>query len=221
MTATVPATSASPRLSRATILDAYIRLADVVGPEAVSLRRLGAELGFDATAVYRHFRDKAELLEAVADQLLQQLADRYVAVGDWRLDLRTLALEARAMYLGHPRLARVIAAAPEPLPGNRRLTEKAIGALRLAGLSDREAAKAYEAFASYVAGASSLDAEIGPHAGDDWRRSFAALEPSEFPNVAAVASYLYRSDPDGFLFGLELLLDAIEARARSAADHDA
>jgi AcrR family transcriptional regulator len=171
--------------------------------------------------VYRHFRDKAELLEAVADLLLQQLADRYVAVGEWRLDLRTLALEARAMYLGHPRLARVVAAAPEPLPGNRRLTEKAIGALRLAGLSDREAAKAYEAFASYVAGASSLDAEIGPHAGDDWRRSFAALEPAEFPNVAAVAPYLYRSDPDGFLFGLELLLDGIEARARSAADRDA
>lgn len=220
MSATAPASSAPPRLSRATILDAYIRLADVVGPEAVSLRRLGAELGFDATAVYRHFRDKAELLEAVADQLLLQLADRYVAVGDWRLDLRNLALEARAMYLGHPRLARVIAASPEPLPGNRRLTEQAIRALRLAGLSEREAAKAYEAFASYVAGASSLDAELGPHAGDDWRRTFGALDAAQFPNVTAVAPYLYRSDPDGFLFGLELLLDGIEARSRGTDEPD-
>ncbi len=206
------------RLSRDTILDAYIRLADVLGPEAVSLRRLGAELGFDATAVYRHFRDKAELLEAVADLLLQQLADRYVPTGAWREDIRVLALEARAVYLGHPRLARIIAASPEPLPGNRRLAEQAIASFRAAGLTDREAAKTYEVFASYVAGASSLDAEIGSRAGDTWRRAFAALDTAEFPNVNAVATYLYRDDPDAFLFGLELFLDAVEARARTATD---
>jgi AcrR family transcriptional regulator len=214
MTGIDRATLTSSRLSREVILDAYIRLADEEGPEAISLRRLGAELGVDATAVYRHFRDKDALLEAVADRLLQDLADRYRPTGGWRDDLRRLAIEGRAMYLGHPRLARIIAASPEPLPGNRRLTEQAIGSLRAAGLSDRDAALAYEALASYVAGASSLDAEIGPDAGDAWRGAFAALDADRFPNVTAVARHLYRSEPDAFEFGLDLFLEAIATRAR-------
>ena len=96
----------------------------------MSLRRLGAELGVDATAVYRHFRDKDALLEAVADRLLFELGERHVRDADWRADLRNLALEGRRMYLGHPRLARVVAASPEPLPSNARLTEIVLDDLR-------------------------------------------------------------------------------------------
>ncbi len=213
MSSATPGPLSPTRLTRESILDAYIRLADREGPEAVSLRRMGAELGVDATAVYRHFRDKQELLEAVADRLLSDLADRIPPRRGWREDLRLLALDARAMYLSHPRLAHVIATSPEPSVGNRRLTEAVLRSLREAGLPSREAALTYEVFTSYVAGASSLDADIPADASDAWRRTMAALDPVAFPETVAAAPYIFIED-DGFAYGIELFLDAVEARAR-------
>jgi TetR/AcrR family tetracycline transcriptional repressor len=206
-------TSPSPRLTRDVILDAYVRLADREGPEAVSLRRLGAELGVDATAVYRHFRDKDALLEAVADRLLFELGERHVRDADWRADLRNLALEGRRMYLGHPRLARIVAASPEPLPSNARLAEIVLDDLRLGGIVDADAALAYEAFSTYVAGSSALDADIGADVSAAWRRRLAALDPEQYPNTTAVAAELYPDEDAAFVFGLDLMLDALAARA--------
>ncbi len=209
-----PAPATAVRLSRATILDAYIRLADREGPEAVSLRRLGAELGVDATAVYRHFRDKAALLEAVADRLLSELADRVERTDDWRADLRDLGIGARAMYLGHPRLARVIAASPEPLPGNVRLMEFVLDRLRLAGCSAAEAAPIYETLVAYVAGGSSLETEPGTMTAtkDAVRRHLAALDATAYPVTVVAAPHLFPDDDGAFLFGLDLFLDGVAAR---------
>jgi AcrR family transcriptional regulator len=203
---------AAGRLSRETILDAYIRLADREGPQAVSLRRLGAELGVDATAVYRHFRDKEALLEAVADRLLSELADRVPRTDDWRRDLHELGIRARAMYLGHPRLARVIAMSPEPLTGNVRLTEYVLDRLRLAGCSVEDAARIYETLAAFVAGGSSLDAEAGTASNAALRRHLAALDAAAYPETVVAASYMLGEDDASFRFGLDLFLDGIAAR---------
>ena len=208
-----PNPTSTPRLSQEVILDAYVRLADREGPEAISLRRLGAELGVDATAVYRHFRDKDALLEAVADRLLFEVGERHVRSGDWRQDLRALALEGRRMYLAHPRLARVVAASPEPLPSNAGLTELILDDLRAAGLVDEEIALAYEALVTYVAGSSALDADIDSGSGETWRRRLAALDPATYPVTTAVAPNLYPDEEAAFVFGLDLMLDALEARA--------
>jgi AcrR family transcriptional regulator len=224
MTATAPRVKSKHRkpsgqphwLTRDAILDAYIQLADREGPEAVTLRQLGAELGVDPTAVYRHFRDKEELLGAVADRLLSQLADSLEPNGDWRTNIIELAVAGRAMYMAHPRLAHVIATSPEPLPGNSRLLEYLLAALRSAGLEPRAAAMACEVIESYIAGWSSLGAEIGSGANDTWRRSFASLPAEAFPNAVALSSYLYRDDDASFRFGIELLLDAIAARSVDA-----
>ena len=62
----------------------YIGLADREGPDAVSLRRLGTELGADARPSIGTSRDKDALLEAVADRLLNDLADRHRSGGAWR-----------------------------------------------------------------------------------------------------------------------------------------
>ncbi len=212
-----PAPLTPVRLSRETILDAYIRLADREGPEAVSLRRLGAELGVDATAVYRHFRDKAALLEAVADRLLSELADRVVRTDDWRLDLQELGLRARAMYLGHPRLARVIAASPEPLPGNVRLMEYVLDRLRLAGCSLEDAAPTYETLVAYVAGGSSLEAEPAITSNASLRRHLATLDAAAYPVTVDAAAHLFDDDDTAFRFGLDLFLDGVEARIAATA----
>lgn len=205
------------RLSRGAIVDACIGLADRDGIEAVTLRRIGAELGVDPTAVYRHFRDKDELLMAVADRLLSGVIERLTVTGDWRRDLREVALAARRVYLAHPALAHLLATAPDPLPSNTRLLEIAFGALRSAGLDDRRAALAAQVLEDYTAGASSLDAAVGTDVGASWRAAFASLPPEEFPYAIAVGPYLYRDDEAVFAFGLDLILDALAAVAARPA----
>jgi AcrR family transcriptional regulator len=201
------------RLSRDVIVEACITLADRHGIDAVTLRRLGSELGADPTAVYRHFRDKDELLAGVADRLLDRVLDGFRPTGGWRSDLRDVSLRARGVYLAHPRLARVLATAPDPLPGNQRIAEVVLGALRRAGLDARHAALAFQVLENYTAGASSLDAELGSEVDAAWRASFAALPETEYPNSVAVAAHLYIDDEAAFGFGLELILDALEAFA--------
>jgi AcrR family transcriptional regulator len=203
------------RLTRESILDRYIELADRNGTE-ISLRALGEALGVDPTAIYRYFRDKAELLTAVTDRLLAGVVDAFEPTGEWREDLRTLALQVREVYLAHPQLARLLAQSPSSHPSNASLIEVCLSALRSAGLSDDDAAAAVELIENYVAGVSSLNAEIVDSEVDAWRRELAALPPERFPHVTSVANRLYREDGSNFEFGLELILDALEARARPA-----
>jgi AcrR family transcriptional regulator len=201
------------RLTRESILDRYIELADRSGGTEISLRVLGEAMGVDPTAIYRHFRDKAELLSAVTDRLLAGVVDSLEPTGEWREDLRALALRTRAVYLSHPRLARQLAQSPSSHPSNARLIEACLSALRSAGLTDADAAAAVELMENYVAGVSSLNAEIDDSENETWQRELAALPADRFPHVTAVAGRLYRGDDGNFEFGLELILDALEARA--------
>jgi AcrR family transcriptional regulator len=205
--------SETSRLSRDVIVEACIDLADREGLQAVTLRRLGAELGTDPTAVYRHFRHKGELLTAVADRLLGGVLDGCRPTGAWRRDLREVVLAARRVYLAHPALAHVLATAPAPLPNNVRLMEATLGALRSAGLEEARAALAFQVLENYAAGASSLDAELGSGSDAAWRASLATLPAEAFPNAVAAAPHLYVDDEAAFAFGLDLFLDALELSA--------
>ena len=203
--------AATARLSREALVDACVRIADREGPDLVTLRRLGAELGVDPTAVYRHFPDKSALLIAMADRLLVEALEGFAPTGSWREDLRALALLARRAYLGHPRLATLVASAPAPLPSESQISELGLGLLREAGLPDAEAVLAFQAIESYTAGTSSLDASAAGD-GEAWRRAFAALPAQDYPNLTSTAPLMYREDEAAFEFGLDLMLDAIEAR---------
>lgn len=200
------------RLTREVLVDACLRIADREGPDAVTLRRLGSELGVDPTAVYRHFRDKGELLVAMADRLLVEVLEGFEPTGGWRADLRELAMRARRAYLAHPRLALLVTSARAPLPSESRITELGLRILRGAGLPDEEAVLAFQTLESYTAGGSSLEVESGPDGGEAWRLAYAALPPEEYPNLTRLAPLMYRGDEAAFEYGVDLLLDAIESR---------
>jgi TetR/AcrR family tetracycline transcriptional repressor len=207
--------AAQVRLSRDLLIEACIRLADREGPEAVTLRRLGAELGVDATAVYRHFRSKDELLAAMADRLLSDALGSVEFTGK-KEDLRTIGLSMRRAYLAHPRIALLFLQATSPMSSEARLSETTLAIIRGLGFSVREAISVFEVLESYTLAVSCMDGIGDSIPQDAWRTAYAALPPSEFPNLTAAAASLY-GDPDGrFAFGLDLLLEAIEARATIA-----
>lgn len=58
------------------LVDAARRLLETEGPSALSLRAVAREAGVSSAAPYHHFKDKAELLDAVANVGFELLAAR-------------------------------------------------------------------------------------------------------------------------------------------------
>ncbi|WP_199431862.1 TetR/AcrR family transcriptional regulator [Qaidamihabitans albus] len=96
----------APAYSREQIADAAIRIADEHGLEAVSMRKVAAELGTGAMSLYRYVENKECLHELMADRMLGR-QEWPELTGDWREDLRDLARGARAILLAHPWLTEI------------------------------------------------------------------------------------------------------------------
>src|ERR1700694_1953541 len=95
--------STEPRvpLSRERILCAAVDLADKGGVEALSMRKLGQELGVEAMSLYNHVANKADLLDGMIDMVFGEigLPPRDV---DWKSAMRQRALAARDVLARHP-----------------------------------------------------------------------------------------------------------------------
>lgn len=74
------ASSKSRALTRDIILSAALDLVDDAGLSALSLRSLGKRLGVSQAAFYRHFPDKAALLEGICEQLWRLTYERFLTL---------------------------------------------------------------------------------------------------------------------------------------------
>jgi AcrR family transcriptional regulator len=70
----------SAAVTRRALLDAAAELLDLGGPEAVTLREVGARAGVTRGAPYRHFADKDSLLTAVATESWERIGDQVHAL---------------------------------------------------------------------------------------------------------------------------------------------
>ena len=206
-------TRVQARLDAPAIVDAAIRVIDADGLDALTMRRLGREMGADPTAMYRHFRSKDELLLAVCDRLLGSMLDALEPGDGWRATLRDMSWKAWETYHRHPHLAHLLSLSPEVLDHHERLTEIALSALTETGLSDADAALSYHMLVGYTAGVASASAESGRDDGAAWRRSYALLPESQFPNCVRLAPVLFPDAEAQFRFGVELILDGVERLA--------
>jgi AcrR family transcriptional regulator len=207
-------------LTRESIVDACLTLVEAEGEDRLTLRRLGEALGTDPTAIYRHFRDKDDLMRAIADRLhgsvLVDLPD-----GPWEVVVREICLRLRRAHLDRPALAAHVRTGP-PLHDNEfALTEVVLRHLVDAGFPARDAALAYHALIELTVGSAALDAPMAALDADErvarygaWRRTYAALDESVYPTSVAVASHLYDGSADArFAFALDTLLTGLATRA--------
>lgn len=204
-------------LTQVRIVDACIALLERDGAEGLSLRRVGAALGVDATAIYRHFRDKDDLLRAVGDRLHESVLVDLPRRGSWRAIVRTVCIRLRASHLQRPDLALFVRTGP-PLHENEfALTEVLLTQLGRAGLVSRDAALGYHALIELTVASASIDADMAGKGElerkrlyGEWRHVYAKLDPSHYPTSVAHASQLYRSSADArFEFALDRLLDGL------------
>lgn len=90
-----------PTHSRWDVAATGIKIADADGIDAVSMRRIAAELGIGTTSLYRYVSKKDDMLELMGDAVMGELRDTVLS-GDWRADLRTIGRLLRRTALRHP-----------------------------------------------------------------------------------------------------------------------
>ena len=95
--------SSAPRqpLDRERVLEAAATLADEVGLEATSMRRVADALGVTAMALYKHIANREELIDGMLDKLVASFEAPADGV-TWQQALRAAISSARATMSAHP-----------------------------------------------------------------------------------------------------------------------
>jgi AcrR family transcriptional regulator len=218
-------------LSRDEIVRAAIKVADAEGPDAISMRRIARELNAGTMSLYWHVASKEELLDLMIDSVQgEQLTPE--PSGDWRADLGALTRGARAALHRHPWMVDFIGSRPRSAR-RRQSIERALASLDGLGLDKATVFTIVQTVSTYALGtvlreAQEVNAEryLEQHfkgLTDEERDAMLGdfinrIRASErYPHMAAVIEA--GIDPDApetrderFEFGLDCLLDGIEAR---------
>ncbi|MFG3527549.1 TetR/AcrR family transcriptional regulator [Streptomyces sp. NPDC047917] len=205
-------------LSERLIVETALRLVEQHGAGALSVRRLGAALGADPTALYRYFRNTDALLLALADELIGRAQEGWTATGAWREDLRSMGLRIHASYLTQPQAALLAAHRTTGRPHETRAVETILGILRDGGFPDALAVRIYHSFVDQALAFAAQDAAASarpPLAAADaevWHAVYGRLPADTHPNIAATYPLLAADMRDsGYPFALELTLMAAAA----------
>ncbi|WP_371675647.1 helix-turn-helix domain-containing protein [Streptomyces sp. NBC_01276] len=206
-------------LSERLIVDTALRLVEQHGAKALSVRRLGAALGADPTALYRYFRNTDALLLALADELIGRAQQGWTATGDWREDLRSMGRRIHASYLAQPQAALLAAHRTTGRRHETRAVETILGILRDGGFPDALAVRIYHAFvdqslafAAQDAAAAALPPSAAAADAEVWHAAYSHLPADTHPNIAAAYPLLAVDMRDsGYPFALELMLIAVAA----------
>ena len=205
------------RLTRERILEAALALVDREGAAALSMRRLASEVGVTPMSLYNHVRGRDELLDGLSEVMVRPIAPRF---GDSPREAMARFLHGiRDVARAHPEAFRLVGMRPLHTPAAFIPVEALLGALRALGFEDDDAVHAYRTLVSYARGfalAEIAGFTLESSEATDGARP-ADLSAHTFHHIVELASQLAHPDHDAaFAFGAELLVDALETRARQA-----
>ncbi|HEY8980708.1 MAG TPA: TetR family transcriptional regulator [Streptomyces sp.] len=212
-------------LSQKVIIQAAFRVADSTGMEKLTFQTLGRELAAHPTAIYRHFRNKDELLLALIDALHEEaLADIPPPTEDWAHDLMQIAVHTHAAFMRHPQVGVMAAARTSRRENEFRSVERKLDCMRRAGLDGAEAALYYRVFADLVLSYSAMDASLAvlsPELRDgdlrSWDTDYRTLPADKYPNIARISpQFVALDDPNNFVTAVQAVIDTIRAKAERA-----
>ena len=118
-------------LNRSRILQTALELAAEQGIEAVTMRKLGQLLGFEAMSLYNHVANKVDLLDGILDLVLAE-TEAPAPEGDWDEAVRASAISIHAALRRHPWSSSLLMTG-SIRPARLRYMDSLLGRLREAG----------------------------------------------------------------------------------------
>jgi AcrR family transcriptional regulator len=227
-----PAAAREP-LSQEAIVEAALALVGREGLDALSMRRVAAELGTGPASLYVHVANKDELLELMLDRVVGLVELPRPDPARWTEQLREIAVAMFERLSEHQAVAGVGLAQVPTGANTLRLVECLLAVMTAGGVPIAEAAMFTDRLALYITSdvyegslyaarqrASGLDVPAYLEQTFGQVRTYLESLPADaFPIMSAHAAALV--DPDSeerFRFGLDLLIDGVAARARPPAD---
>ena len=208
-------------LNRERVLRAAVELADREGIEALSMRRLGQELGVEAMSLYNHVGGKEDLLDGMVDVILEEI-EPAADDDDWKTAVRNRILSARRAMVRHPWASGVIVSRKQPGPQMLKYMDSVGGQFIRGGFSVDLMHHGFHALGSRVLGFSqelyddNAELEQTPELQAVMLKQMAA----EYPNITAIAEQITHDeasvvgtgcdDQVEFEFSLDLILDGLE-----------
>jgi TetR/AcrR family transcriptional regulator, tetracycline repressor protein len=214
-------------LSRGRILDAALRLVDEEGMGALSMRRLGAELGVNPMSIYHHLPGKGAVISGLVELVFSGMRVRYSDGSPWQDQVRAWAETYRDLVRSHPNLVlEIVSSAAAVTEAVLLVNEPLYAALDEAGLPPAEVVVVADSVVDFVHGFAIAEGAQPPGHPFDRREVLERLETGA-ANVLPTMRRVFRAlttnearyDFDrGFDAGLSILLKGIEASAVDA-DH--
>ena len=207
----MPATS-HRGVTRQDVARAAAELVAAEGLEALSIRRVANRLGVWPTTVTHHAGGRRDgLIPLLIEHLAAGISTQ--SHGSWRTRLAELGGNIRRVALAHRGLADVLLRSGATGPQALRLADAILGALADAGLDPDDAQDAYDVFLTFVLGSAGRQATAtAPARWHGFERALDQAEPDRYPALRQ-ASGTMRGDDARFTGALDLVLDAIAARA--------
>ncbi|MDP9886818.1 TetR/AcrR family transcriptional regulator C-terminal domain-containing protein [Pseudarthrobacter enclensis] len=215
-------------LSREVVLAKALEIVDAEGLDALTMRRLGMELGRDPMSLYRYAENRAALLDGVSELVLNQL-NIHPEDPDWKEQLRKIAHNLRMLALRHPNVVPLLVTRPLSTPlglrplGTLRPLEQILSLLVAAGFEPADGLHVYRAYYGFLYGHILNELQeyvVDPEENEVLLRlGLHRLPAKEFPKLRALAPALAEYDGATELDqGLTILLSGLEAQlSRQAA----
>ncbi|HEU5159195.1 MAG TPA: TetR/AcrR family transcriptional regulator C-terminal domain-containing protein [Streptosporangiaceae bacterium] len=212
-------------LTKDRIVRAATELIEREGADALSMRRVAADLDVAVMSLYNHVSSKAALLDAVAERILAGMSVPADPALHWTERARCLVRAFRKVAHDYPRSVTLVLTRRVTAPAGMRPVEHALAVAAEAGFDGETSVRIMRALLAYAIGAQMR--EVGAAKMLDYlpkdpadpgrpARRLGFLDPAEFPHVVALQQNLLRHDPEtDFEFGLDLLLSAVDRLPRA------
>jgi AcrR family transcriptional regulator len=208
---------AGRKRGRVTVDDVVAAAVDIVdrdGVDALTIRRVAEACGLSPMGVYRHVRDKDDLLDRVVDAVVGPGLRDLEASGSWDQQVAELYRYLRRLFLDHPGVAVLCVLRPTPVLGVARFYARILAALAEGGFTGTEAVHVFDTLLMFMFG--SVLWEIPRTTTDPRERLVAvALGDEAATQVIERANELRQRDPtEYFEAGLDTILDGLRANRR-------
>lgn len=209
-----------PALSRDRVLATAVAMADDIGVEALTMRKLAAALDVKPMSIYYHVDGKEQILDGMVEIVFGEIALPPEDV-DWKSAIRTRCISAREVLNRHRWATPIMESRTSPGPATLTHHDAVIGCLRRGGLSLQETAHAYAIVDSFLYGFAMQEDNL-PFSGDApiieldqlAEGLIEAFPEGAYPHFleftvdhALKPGYSFGAS---FEFGLDLILDGLE-----------
>jgi TetR/AcrR family tetracycline transcriptional repressor len=212
-----------PRLSKRTVTENALKLADADGLDALTIRKLAQHLGVTPMALYWHFRSKEDLLEGVSEQVWGEMDLNVDPDAPWWAQLQRLLESLVSVLRAHPAAPQLVLEHEKRNEAALRAMEVTLGILRTAGFDPQHssviARSALWTGITLVMSEPGYKPELTAEERTEMQRrnqvQLAMLPAARYPRLVECAAPMTAcDDPDfHYRFGIGLFIDGVKAAA--------